>query len=294
LEQADSVVALELLNERSLLQMEYKIREQLLDDLIMKRYSDEKLIIQRGRYLGIDLERKYCLFVIDADSFEGKLKDMGVFSEEKVQKIKVQVRQIISDEMMAFRLPSLILDSSVGCVGLICLRKESDIMECKKVINSILLQLKQIPGGPDFSAGIGRVKQGIRYIEDGRWEAMLAMRAGRNMNHSSKKCAHTFEELGCLCFLSELANSKAMRAFYNDNLQPLIDYDNANGTELEKTLECYFMNGKNLRKTAEALFMHKNSIIYRISKIESLLSKNMDDYHAAFDLQLCFKLKNIM
>jgi purine catabolism regulator len=196
--------------------------------------------------------------------------------------------------MLRFRLKSLILDSSVGCVGLICLRKEEDIAECAKVIDTILLKLKKIPNGPDFSAGIGRVKQGIQYVEDSRWEALLAMRAGRNISVNSKLRTYTFMELGSLCFLSELSNSKAMKAFFHDNLQPLIDYDIANGTELEKTLECYFMNGKNLRKTAEALFMHKNSVIYRIGKIESLLAKSLDDPNTVFELQLCFKLKSII
>lgn len=294
-EQAGSVVAIELLSEQAVWQQEQRVREQLLEDLLMKRYGNEKLVIQRGRYLGVDLNGKYCLFVINADAFEDKLKgEMSDFSEDKVQRIKAQVQQIIRDEKAMYSRPSLILDSGVGCVGLIGVRKESDVADCAKSIDSIVSKLEKIPKGMSFSAGIGRVKQGIQHVDAGRREAVLAMRAGRSMNQDGNKRTYTFGELGCLCFLSELSGSTAMRDFYRDNVQPLLDYDRANGSELEKTLEYYFINGKNLRKTAEALFVHKNSVIYRIRKIESLLGKSLDDHRAVFDLQLCFKLKSIL
>ncbi len=73
-----------------------------------------------------------------------------------------------------------------------------------------------------------------------------------------------------------------------------IEYDQNNNAELLKTLECYFACKQNLRKTAEMLFVHKNSVIYRLNKIETLLGKELDNHQAAFDLQLCFKLGSIL
>ena len=294
-EQASSMVAVELLNEQAISQQEQKIREQLLEDLLMKRYSDEKMVIQRGLHLGFDMTGRYCLFVIDADSFEEALRNnMLGLSEDKVQLIKSQIQQKIRAAMNGFHRPSLILDSSVGAVGMLAIRQDSDVQECAGLIDAIIKDLEKINPTLTFSAGIGRVKQGIQHAEQGRREAVLAMRAGRSMDYDKRKHrTHSFGEMGCLCFLCELTGSQAMRDFYEENLRILLEYDKINNTELVKTLECYFMCKQNVRKTAETLFMHKNSIIYRLSKIEALLDRHLDDHQTAFDLQLCFRLRSI-
>lgn len=295
-EQASSMVAVELLNEQALWQQEQKIREQLLEDLIMKRYSDEKMIIQRGRHLGFDMTAKYCLFVIDADAFEEALKNnlLGA-SEDKVQQIKSQVQGKIRAGMERYPRPCLILDSSVGVRGMISVRREEDVQECAAVIDGIIAELKKLNTNLNFSAGVGRMKQGIQHVGQAQREALLAMRAGRSLHYpGAQKRTHSFAELGCLCFLCELSNSSAMRDFYEENMRALIEYDQNNNAELLKTLECYFVCKQNLRKTAEMLFVHKNSVIYRLNKIEALLEKKLDNHQAAFDLQLCFKLGSIL
>jgi purine catabolism regulator len=294
-EQAGSMVAVELLNEQARWQREQKVREQLLDDLLMKRYGDEQLLAQRGRYLGFDIMGKYCLFVIDADSFEEALKnDMLGLSENKVQRLKTQVQQIIRTGMAAYDCPSLVLDSGMGAVGMISVRRQYDIAECAAAVGKIIAQLQNVAVGINFSAGLSRAKQGIKHVEQGRREATLAMRAGRGLQFDGlTHRVHSFGELGCLCFLSELSGSAAAREFYEDTMRPLIEHDRQNNSELVKTLECYFMSSQNLRKTAEALFVHKNSVIYRLGRIKTLLSKDLDDPRAAFDLQLCLKLRSV-
>lgn len=295
IEQASSMVAVELLNEKAVWQREQKIREQLLDDLLMKRYNDEKMVIQRGSHLGFDMAGKYCIFVINADSFEETLKnDKLGLSEEKVQHIKSQVQQKIRAGMNEYSRPSLILDNSVGAVGMLSVRRSADVPECAAHIDKIIAELEKLDTNLTFSAGIGRVKQGVQHVEQARREAELAMRAGRGISRRRKRHrTHSFGDLGCLCFLNELSGSQAMRDFYEENLRTLLDYDKDNKMELVKTLEYYFSCKQNLRMTAEALFVHKNSVVYRLGKIESLLGRELDDYQTAFDLQLCLKLRSI-
>ncbi len=295
-EQASSMVAVEFLNEKALWQQEQKVREQLLEDLLMKHYGDEKLVIQRGRYLGFDMTGRYSLFAIDADSFEEKLKnEMMDLGEERVQQIKSQVQQKIRAGMEKYHRPSLVLDRSMGAIGMISIRKDSDVQECALVIGEILEELNKLNTSLSFSAGIGRIKQGIRHVEKGSREALLAMRAGRNLQVENETGrVHTFDEVGCLSFLCELTGSTAMQEFYEEYLGCLQQYDQENNAELIKTLKCYFACNKNLRKTAEMLFVHKNSVIYRLGKIETLMGKKLDHHQTSFDLQLCLKLQSIL
>ena len=45
---------------------------------------------------------------------------------------------------------------------------------------------------------------------------------------------------------------------------------------------------------SEALFLHKNSISYRLQKIEDLTGCKLRDFESAFQLQLCLKLEPIL
>lgn len=293
--QAGSMVAVEFLNEQALLQREQKIREQLLEDLLMKRYSDEKMVIKRGRYLGFDMTGPYCIFTIDAESFEETLKnEMASYNEEKVQQIKTQITQKIRTGMGAYHRPCLVLDSSVGAVGMISVRKEADVQDCAKILADIMAELHKLNTTLSFSAGIGRIKQGIQQVEQCRQEALLAMRAGRHIPGRPRTRVYSFQELGCLCFLSELDGSQAMRDFYEEHMLALLEYDKTHNAELIKTLDAYFTCGCNLRKTAENLFVHKNSVLYRLGKVEALLGMKLAHASTAFDLQLCLKLRNLM
>lgn len=293
-EQACSMVAVELLNEQAMWQREQKIREQLLEDLLMQRYADEDMVVQRGRHLGIDLSGKYCIFVVDADAFEELLRSGILGTDEgKIQRIKSAVRQIIRKAASQFKRPCLVLDSSVGAVCMIEVRKESDMQELVCLIDSLLAELEKLNTSLRFSAGICRIKQGIRNVDEAHKEAILAMRAGRGLFGGTGGRTHNFAQLGCLCFLCELSSSAAMQDFYEENMRVLLNYDKENNAELVKTLECFFVCGQNLRQTSEMLFVHKNSVIYRLAKIEALLGKKLSQHQNSFDLQLCLKLRGI-
>ena len=82
--------------------------------------------------------------------------------------------------------------------------------------------------------------------------------------------------------------------YCNNKLSKLEEYDHANGTFLQETLLAYYMNGFNSAKTAEALFIHRNSLVYRLKKIEELLEIEISDYMEYLDLLNCILVKRLM
>ncbi len=57
----------------------------------------------------------------------------------------------------------------------------------------------------------------------------------------------------------------------------LTRYDRANGTNLRDIMFYYLMNDRNIAKTSAAMFLHRNTLIYKIKKIEELIGESMDD-----------------
>ena len=80
--------------------------------------------------------------------------------------------------------------------------------------------------------------------------------------------------------------------FCHPKMRLLLAYDKKHGSDLARTLYIYLMNERNTVATAAALFMHRNSIVYRIRKIESLVGGNFDDYYERQYLILSYKLMN--
>ena len=101
-EHASSLIAIELLKERALVDKEQKVREKLLEDVFMKRYADEQMLYRRGFSLGIDLKKPYAVFTIDPDEFEHFVRsEMRASTEAEVQTIKDGIQSIIYAEMTA-------------------------------------------------------------------------------------------------------------------------------------------------------------------------------------------------
>lgn len=294
-EHASSLIAIELLKEQALIEQEQKIREKLLEDLLMKRYGDRQMVYRRGLSVGIDLERPYNIFIIDPDDFEAYItQELSGYTEADIQRIKSQIHTLIRNGMQEFHGPYLLLNNSVSVVGLISVLHDEDVNKCRTAVEHILQRLRVEYPKLGFSAGIGRTKHTIQEADVSLQEARLALQCSRLVQFRSQNPIAVFQELGALTFLCELSKSQTLLNYYNEHIGKLLKYDEDHNAELIATLECYFRCNQNLRLTSEKLFIHKNSVIYRLKKVEDLIGLPLSDGLVAFDLQLCLQLKIIL
>lgn len=64
----------------------------------------------------------------------------------------------------------------------------------------------------------------------------------------------------------------------------LTRYDRAYGTNLRDVMFHYLMNDRNIARTSEKLFLHRNTLIYKVKKIEELIGESMDDPYLRHNL----------
>lgn len=76
---------------------------------------------------------------------------------------------------------------------------------------------------------------------------------------------------------------------YTRYLDRLIDDNNGSCSNL-KLLYYYLCSERNISLTAKYVHMHRNSVIYRIQKIQDLLSLNLDDPDVRLRLLISFKI----
>ena len=70
--------------------------------------------------------------------------------------------------------------------------------------------------------------------------------------------------------IARLCGQDAVAHALRELLAPLETYDTKHDTDLVHTLHVYVQQGGNIAATAEALFLHRNSVAYRLQRIQEV------------------------
>ena len=85
--------------------------------------------------------------------------------------------------------------------------------------------------------------------------------------------------------LRELASSPDLAPF-GELVRPLVEHDRERRSDLVRTLRAYFAAGANASEAADRMFLHRNSILYRLARIQDLTGLDLKDPGVALALQL--------
>jgi DNA-binding PucR family transcriptional regulator len=69
-------------------------------------------------------------------------------------------------------------------------------------------------------------------------------------------------------------------------IEPLEEHDRTRRSDLVRTLRTYFAAGTNASEAADRLFLHRNSMLYRLERIQKLTGLDLKDDRVALALQL--------
>lgn len=99
-----------------------------------------------------------------------------------------------------------------------------------------------------------------------------------------------YNQLGLYQLFSDLNQTQLHESFVETQLGALIHYDADNHTRLVETLSLYLQNNCNILHTADAAYTHRNTIKYRITRIEELLHVDLQNASARLNLHLALYL----
>jgi DNA-binding PucR family transcriptional regulator len=85
--------------------------------------------------------------------------------------------------------------------------------------------------------------------------------------------------------LRELAEGTELESF-RALIEPLREHDRTRRSDLVLTLKTYFAAGGNASEAADRLFLHRNSMLYRLERIQKLTGLDLKDDKVALALQL--------
>ena len=123
--------------------------------------------------------------------------------------------------------------------------------------------------------GIGKSYERLEKLQYSFKEASRCIILADKMNQH--KGVFFYKELGFLNLLFELDDTKLVEEFIENTIGELLAYDEEKNAELLQTLKVYLENNCSLLHASEQLHTHRNTVKYRIQRVEELTEKSLAD-----------------
>jgi purine catabolism regulator len=294
--QAAPIVALEFARERERSEVESRYATEALMDVLQGNYADAEEMIARARLLGYDLTVPQSVAIFEVASRE--LNSAAGYSTN----IHSQWQGRLRSELQRTWPSCWVLSEARRVVALLPVEhyEKQREREQEQAILSRLerVQARYLAGNahngtqPQFSGGIGRVATDITSIPQSYQQAQQALEIGSRLFGEGK--LHSFAQLGIYRLLFHLYEHQELVQFYEETLGPLVDADTRNNNALIETLENFFRYNGNLSETARAMHFHRNSLLYRLGRIEELLGRSLEDPELRLSLQMALKIRHLL
>ena len=111
--------------------------------------------------------------------------------------------------------------------------------------------------------------------------------------YDKEKNIYFYDDMGVYKVLYEIRNNQVIKDYITDTIQNVYDYDQLNGTDYINTLRLYLKYNGAVNELSEKLFVHRNTINYRIKKIEKITNNNLSDFNTRLEFAIAIKLKDI-
>ena len=118
-------------------------------------------------------------------------------------------------------------------------------------------------------------------------EALQAMQLAERLQI---KHVVQFSSLGVYQLLVQLEEIPTVHSFTDQVIGPLVQYDAQHKSSLVKTIDAYFDHHGNISQTAESLFIHRNTLLYRLERIQDLTGHDLNQSNMRLALHLSLKL----
>ncbi|MGI6538929.1 MAG: helix-turn-helix domain-containing protein [Caldicoprobacterales bacterium] len=133
--------------------------------------------------------------------------------------------------------------------------------------------------------GIGGTKENLFRLQESYEEATRAIEVGRIYNTSNR--IYMYSTLLLERFLYDVPLHLCEK--YSKDLF-VKEYKKLLSDEMLNTIEKFFENSLNLSETARQLFIHRNTLVYRLDKIQKVMGLDLRNFHHAVTFKIMMML----
>lgn len=140
---------------------------------------------------------------------------------------------------------------------------------------------------------VGNVAHGLRHLSESYKMAKKIVELSQM--ECRENTTRNYSGMGINRLLFHVESGTYLEEYYNDTIRPLEEYDTLNQSNLLEVLECYMRHDGSVQDTAEELYIHRNTVNYKLKKIETLLHVDLTRFSTRNELSvglMAAKLKN--
>lgn len=286
------ILALEFARERERSEVESRYQSEALMDVLQGNYAQTEEMIARARLLGYDLSSMQVVAIFELAPDEPDLAQDG-FQSQWQRRLREEILRAcpaawISNE--ARRLIALMpVAGSEDDKDPVAENEQATLTHLERA----LARAQQGQGASTaYSGGVGYLSRTITSIPQSYKQAGQALEIGRRLFGNGK--LHSFAQLGIYRLLFHLHGHHELTDFYEETLGLLLDADIRSSIDPIGTLENFFLYNGNLSETARAMHLHRNSLLYRLGRVEELLGHSLEDPELRLSLQIALKIRHVL
>ncbi len=145
--------------------------------------------------------------------------------------------------------------------------------ESAEILNDFAGRAKRRMADRPLYIGVSDAVTDIENLRTAYRRAKAAVRMAQSRDRSPV----FFAGMGIYRILSMVDDHALLRDFTEETLGPVLAHDRTHCSEYLKTLDAWLRCGGSIKAVSEELFIHRNTILYRMSAIRSLLHTSLED-----------------
>ncbi len=260
MDQAAIALALELLKERELRDLDGRLGFELVGDILSGKLKDFGEAHRRAAFLGYDLAETFQVMLIEELPSESAASRTGWTGSRRH---KQRFFRAIDWALGATPLKMLVMARSDSLVLIVFEVSSSQVLKSFGI--SLISKLEQDPSSGKYAGGISLPHAGAGEMQEATEEARRALRTA--IRTQSPTSVTSIEELGLNGLILGLAEKELTR-FSERSLDRLSRTHQA--PELIKTVQSYLETEGSISRTATLLGIHRNTVLQRLHRVKEI------------------------
>ena len=293
LENGAMAFSLERIRSEEVERARNRIRRDFLDELLMGKITSKETLSNLADLHGINLSLDYTAIIFPVTCLDYRNeKNLVLRNQLENSKMKKLLKHF--DYLALETKEAEIIFSRKKQIILLVGTHAIQTSQMKEYALEIITQVEEEFPEVKLSAAIGKTVPHISQINESFHQAQETLRLGEGKQTKDAHRVFHFNEFIVQHLLVNHVSQIELRKFFYQALGEVHQYDHEHQAALIETLDCLVDHQLNIAETSRALFIHRNTLLYRIEKIEALLQIDLKDAEELLKIQLALKIHHLL
>ncbi|OOM80250.1 purine catabolism regulatory protein [Clostridium puniceum] len=285
-------VSKEISNTIILARIEEKFMNDFLNNILFGQIDLGINIKEKANYFGYNLQGKCCICIVKINGFKEFAKAKKLYDEISIAKVKLVLRKLVQDILEKYSLKVPIIDNEEEIIFL-NRSEENSMNRLNKALKDVQEVIGKRMNGISINVGIGNGYEDLSLMKDSFNEAKIVIESLKCEGVS--QAIKRYSDIGIYSLIFNIENKKILENYCKQVIGPILEKTKRNKeTSLVEILDTYLIENCNLTIAAEKLYLHRNTLTYRIKKIEQLLNCNLHNFEDCLRIKMALYISKML